>query len=72
MVSNCSRVVATKEQVSSVLAGEAVILDLKSGVYYGLNDVGARIWNLLQEPRKVDEIRDTLLAEYSVEPEQCD
>jgi len=71
MVLECSSVVATKDQVCSDLAGEAVILDLKSGVYYGLNEVGASIWNLIQEPRTVNEIQDAILAEYEVEPEQC-
>ena len=72
MISMNSSVVATSEQASSDLEGEAVILSLKSGAYYGLNAVGASIWNLLQEPRTVSEIRDTLLAEYEVESEQCD
>lgn len=72
MVSSCSSVAAAKEQVSSDLAGEAVILSLKSGIYYGLNEVGARIWNLIQKPRTVNEIREAILAEYEVEPEQCD
>ena len=47
-------------------------MHLKAGVYYGLNDVGARIWSLLQEPRSVKEIRETILREYEVEPERCD
>ena len=72
MISMNSSVVATSEQASSDLEGEAVILNLKSGAYYGLNAVGASIWNLLQEPRTVSEIRDTLLAEYEVDSEQCD
>jgi hypothetical protein len=72
MVEAYSSVVAAKEQVSSDLAGEAVILALKSGVYYGLNEVGASIWNLIQEPKTVNEIRDAILEEYFVEPEQCD
>ncbi len=72
MVSRDSSVVATSEQASSELEGEAVILNLKSGLYYGLNPVGASIWNLLQQPRTVSEIRDAILAEYSVEPQQCE
>ncbi|NEP08857.1 MAG: PqqD family protein [Symploca sp. SIO1A3] len=71
-ISKSSIVVVTKEQVSSELNGEAVILDMKSGTYYGLNSIGASIWNLLQQPKSVAEIRDSLLAEYEVEPEQCD
>ena len=67
-----SIVAAAPEQVSSDLAGEAVILDLKQGVYYGLDEVGARIWALLQQPRSVEAIRDAILAEYDVEPERCE
>lgn len=67
-----TRVVATKEQVSCDLAGEAAILNLKNGVYYGLDPVGARIWNLIQEPKTLAELRETLLAEYEVEPERLD
>lgn len=72
MVTGDSRVVVAKEQISSDLDGEAVILNLKSGVYYGLNTVGASIWNLIQQPRTISEIQDALLAEYEVEPQQCD
>lgn len=67
-----SVVVAAEGQVSSDLGGEVAILDLKAGVYYGLDEVGARIWSLIQEPRRVDEVRDTLLEEYEVEPERCE
>jgi Coenzyme PQQ synthesis protein D (PqqD) len=71
-VSGGSTVVAAKDQVSSDLGGEVAILDLKAGVYYGLDAVGARIWSLIQEPRTVIEIRDILLEEYEVEPERCE
>jgi hypothetical protein len=72
LVSGDSTVVAAKDQVSSDLGGEVAILDLKAGVYYGLDAVGARIWSLIQEPRTVNEIRDILLEEYEVEPERCE
>lgn len=65
-------VVATKDQVSCDLQGEAAILNLRSGVYYGLDPVGARIWGLLQEPRSVDELRETLVREFEVEPTRCE
>ena len=72
LVSEHSTVVAVKDQVSADLAGEAAILNLKSGVYYGLNAVGARIWQLIQEPMTVTTIRDTLLEEYEVESDSCE
>ena len=70
-ISDRSVVVAAKDQVSCDLAGEAAILNVKSGVYYGLDSVGARIWNLIQEPRAVVEIQNAITDEYDVEPERC-
>jgi len=72
MVSERSTVVASKGQVSSDLGGEVAILDLDAGMYYGLDEVGARIWELIQEPSMVGDIRDTLVLEYDVEPERCE
>lgn len=71
-VSGRSTVVGAKDQVSCDLAGEAAILNLESGVYYGLDAVGARVWHLLQEPRTVQDIRETLLMEYEVERDRCE
>lgn len=67
-----STVVATPDQVHCALEGEAVILHLPSGTYYGLNPIGARIWSLLQDPMTVAELRDTLLAEYDVDRERLE
>ena len=71
-VSQRSTVVASKDQISSDLGGEKAILDLKAGMYYGLDGVGARVWDLIQEPRNVGDIRDFLLDEYDVAPERCE
>jgi hypothetical protein len=70
-ISDRNVVVAAKNQVSCDLAGEAAILNIESGVYYGLDPVGARIWTLMQEPREVVEIQNAITNEYDVEPEQC-
>ena len=55
-----SLVVASKENVSCSLGDEAAILHMKSGVYYGLDPVGARVWSMLLEPRTVEELRETI------------
>ena len=64
--------VAAASSVSADLEGEAVILDTDAGEYYGLNEVGARIWTLLQEPMAFGELIDTLLQEYSVDRARCE
>ena len=65
-------VVVSQDQVSCDLSGESAILNLKAGVYYGLNEVGTRIWKLIQEPQRVGDLRDAILEEYEVEPDRCE
>ena len=67
-LSEFSTVVAANDQVSSDLGGEVAILNLRAGMYYGLDDVGARVWQLLQEPAVVGDIQATIAQEYEVEP----
>lgn len=67
-----SRIVKAENQVSSDLGGEAVILSLDDGMYYGLDAVGARVWDLIQQPRKVAEIQQAIVSEYDVDAAQCE
>lgn len=60
-------VVAVKSLTSADLEGEVVVLDMESGQYYGLNEVGARILELVQEPQSVEAIVEALSKEYDVE-----
>lgn len=71
-LSSSSLIVATPHQVSSNLASEAVILDMSSGTYYGLNAVGASIWQLIQEPKTVTQVLEALLEEYEVDADTCE
>ena len=60
------------DQICCNLDGEAVILSLKTGTYYGLDQVGARIWDLIQEPRTIDSVLEVLLFEFDVDAGQCE
>jgi hypothetical protein len=66
-----SVVVAADHQTSAEVDGESVILDLEEGIYYGLNPVGARIWEEIQEPTSVEKITAAITAEYDVGSEKC-
>ena len=57
---------------SSEVDGEITLLDPRSGLYFGLEDVGAEVWRLLAEPRSVAELCDALLAEYDVSQGECE
>ncbi|MBD3276229.1 MAG: lasso peptide biosynthesis PqqD family chaperone [Candidatus Marinimicrobia bacterium] len=62
---------AIDEQVSSELDGESVILSLENGVYYGLDEVGAFIWERVQQPVEVSQLIEAVLSEYDVAREEC-
>ena len=68
----------TKRSASSitsfqrVIGGETVILGLKAGRYYGVDQVGARIWQMVQTPTPVADICNTIVVEYDVDPRRCE
>jgi len=65
--------VASSQQVSCDVADEAVLLSMRDGEYYGLNEVAASIWKLVQTPTTALAIRDALLEEYGeISVEECE
>lgn len=70
---NLSDKVTIPAQVMAREVGEeTVILDLASGTYYGLDPVGARIWQLMAEGQTLVQVRDVILAEYEVAREDIE
>jgi len=61
------RYVLSTEVYSQTLAGEAVLLDVASGMYFGLDEVGTRIWELLQGGQTLGAIAATLAGEYDAD-----
>lgn len=53
------------------LDGEAVLLDMQSGKYFGLNEVGARVWQLMETGSNVGAIRAAVVAEFEVDEAQA-
>ncbi len=52
------------------LQGEIVILSPKDGVYFGLDPVGTRAWQLIQHHGRLGAVRDAMLKEYEVSAER--
>lgn len=65
------RVSASKDAVACEFGNGLALLDMRSNIYYSLNSVGAYIWELIQEPKPIAEIRNAVLERYNVEPERC-
>lgn len=64
-INETSVVVASPNHVACELGQEIVLLHLDSGLYFGLENVGTRIWQLIQEPVRVEEIVATVNREFS-------
>ena len=66
------RVIVPGHVMVRQLGDECVMLDMASGYYFGLDAVGARIWQLLSETSSLAEIVERLAREYDVTPEQAE
>jgi len=65
-------VTATDQQVSAVFDGEAVVLQLEQGMYYGMNDVGSLVWDKLQkQPCSLSELCAAVAELYEVDEATC-
>lgn len=69
-VSLDTRVAVSEDTVFRELDGEAVILQLESGMYYGLDPVGTRLWQLIDQHGQLRPVYDAALEEFDVEPAQ--
>ena len=63
---------ASRGYVWERIEDETVVLDDREGCYYGLDGVGARIWELIQEPRTVASLVTAIVGEYQVDREVCE
>lgn len=61
------KVSVSSQAVARTVGQDTIILDLQSGMYFGLDPIGARIWQLMEDERALSEICDTLLGEFEVE-----
>jgi len=61
------KVIISPEVLFQEVSGEIVLLDLASESYFGLDEIGARIWALLNEEKAVGQIVEILLEEYEVD-----
>jgi hypothetical protein len=67
-----SVIVRNEDQfISNPVGEETIILNLATGDYFGLNSVGAFIWDLLREPVPVSRVIGRLMETYTVDEDTC-
>ena len=60
------------KQIATELDNTVVMMSVEQGKYYGLDSVGSRIWNLLEQPRRIMEVCAIIQDEFAVERETCE
>lgn len=60
------------ELVSTDVDGEKVMMSIENGEYFGLDPVGSRIWELIENPIRVESLVNLLVDEFDVTKEQCE
>jgi hypothetical protein len=65
-------IVRSPDQVSGDLDGKVVLLSIENGEYYNLNEVGSRIWALLEKPMTIAALIETIMGEFEVERAACE
>ena len=65
-------VTQSPELVSTNIEGQTALLSIINGAYYGMDRVGSRVWELIEQPRAVAAVVDQLLLEFAVERATCE
>jgi hypothetical protein len=65
-----AKVVVPEGVLVRELQGESVVLNLQTEKYFGLDEVGTRMWAALASSDSIQQAFETLVGEYDVEPER--
>lgn len=67
-----TRVKRDPSLLATRMGDELVLFNAQQGIYYGSQEVGARIWELIQDEVSVASVCDQIMIEYSIDPETCE
>jgi hypothetical protein len=60
------------EMIETEVDGELVALHVDNGTCYGFNGTATRIWGMIEQPRRLSELKQELLREFDVDPVTCE
>jgi hypothetical protein len=66
-----ARLVRSDEPLTALVHGETVMFSAAQGAYYGLDEIGTRVWGLLERPSSIEELCAVLREEFDVDAETC-
>jgi hypothetical protein len=65
------KVTRHEDMISAEIGGEAVMMSIEKGAYFGLNPIATRIWDLIEKPQSIAGLIAVITEEYDVSEEQC-
>lgn len=68
-ITDSTTVVAVENTLITTLDGESVLLHTDSGKYFGFNEVGTEIWEMIQEPQSVETLSYEMVDKYDIDHE---
>jgi len=71
MIKSDSIIKKNHEILASDIDGETVMMSIENGKYYGMDEIGSRIWGLINGENTPATIIDKLLKEFDVSREEC-
>lgn len=60
------------ELIETEVDGELVALHIDNGTCYGFNGTATRIWALIEQPKRLSDLKTELMREFDVDPEVCE
>ena len=66
-----STIKISEDMVFRNLQDEIVLLNLKTGMYYGLDHIGAKTWKFIEKHQSLQKVHDLLMKEFDITEEQC-
>ena len=72
MITLDTKISIPKDVLFQEVHDEMVLLNLSSGKYFNLDDVGTRIWMLMTKHGQLKAVHQAMLEEYAVEPQQLE
>jgi hypothetical protein len=60
-----------EEVAAKVMDGEAILINLSSGIYYSMDKVGGVIWELIEKRCSLEEVTEAISGRYDVSREQA-
>jgi hypothetical protein len=65
-------IVRAPDVYATTIDGDVVVFNVEKGQYYGMQEVGVRIWELIEQPVAIGTLCDTLMDEFSVDRATCE